>query len=145
MVQKLVLYLGAGLTVRAAFGRIATEYEKGRKEGKRVQAVYEEMLYTCRELQAGVSEGAAYEHFGKRTGLQEYVRLSTLLMQNLKKGNSTLLQRLKEEADRACIEQLQNSRRLGEEAVTKLLLPMVMLLWVVMLIIMIPAFSSAGI
>ena len=86
-----------------------------------------------------------YEHWGKRTGVQEYVRLSTLLMQNLKKGNNTLLQRLREEADKACTEQLQNNRRLGEEASTKLLLPMVLMLVVVMLLIMIPAFSSVGV
>lgn len=144
VVQKLVLYMGAGLTVRGAFQRIAGSYEQEKRAGKAERPIYEEILYTCRELQAGVSEGAAYEHFGKRTGLQEYIRLSTLLMQNLKKGNSTLLQRLKEEADKAGIEQLQNSRRLGEEASTKLLLPMVMMLVVVMLMIMIPAFSSVG-
>ena len=144
VVQKLVLYMGAGLTVRGAFQRIAGSYEQEKRAGKAERPIYEEILYTCRELQAGVSEGAAYEHFGKRTGLQEYIRLSTLLMQNLKKGNSTLLQRLKEEADKAGIEQLQNSRRLGEEASTKLLLPMVMMLLVVMLMIMIPAFSSVG-
>lgn len=145
VVQKLVLYMGAGLTVRGAFQRIAGNYEQDKKAGKAEIAIYEEMLYACRELQTGVSEGVVYEHFGKRTGLQEYIRLSTLLMQNLKKGNSTLLQRLREEADKACIEQLQNGRRLGEEASTKLLLPMVLMLVVVMLLIMIPAFSSVGI
>lgn len=145
VLQKLVLYMGAGLTVRGTFQRMTGIYEQNKKEGKPTSPIYEEMLYICRELQAGVSEGAAYERFGKRTGLQEYIRLSTLLMQNLKKGNSTLLQRLKEEADRACMEQLQNSRRMGEEASTKLLLPMVMMLLVVMLIIMIPAFSSVGV
>lgn len=145
VVQKLVLYMGAGLTVRGAFQRIAGNYEQEKKAGKAEIAIYEEMLYACRELQTGVSEGVVYEHFGKRTGLQEYIRLSTLLMQNLKKGNSTLLQRLREEADKACIEQLQNGRRLGEEASTKLLLPMVLMLVVVMLLIMIPAFSSVGV
>ncbi len=145
VVQKLLLYLGAGLTVRASFQKIAGDYEQSRKNGKTQQPIYEEMLYTCHELQVGVSEGAAYEHFGKRTGLQEYIRLSTLLMQNIKKGNNTLLQRLREEADKACIEQLQNSRKLGEEATTKLLLPMVMMLLVVMLMIMLPAFSSVGV
>ena len=98
----------------------------------------------CRELQAGVSEGTAYENWGKRIGLQEYLRLSTLLSQNLKKGNSTLLLRLKEEAQKACTEQMQHSRKLCEEATTKLLLPMTLLLVVVMLIIMLPAFSSMG-
>ena len=73
------------------------------------------------------------------------MRLSTLLMQNLKKGNSTLLERLAEEADKAGEEQLQSVRQLGEEAGTKLLLPMVMLLFVVMIMVMLPAFSSMGV
>lgn len=148
IVHKMVLYLGAGLTVRGAFQKIALEYEQecarnGGKVKKKLPA-YEEMLYTCRELQAGVSEGAAYGNFGKRTGLREYVRLGTLLTQNLKKGNSTLLTRLREEAARAYEEQLQSSRKLTEEAVTKLLFPMVMLLAVIMIIVMIPAFWSMG-
>lgn len=142
IVHKLVLYVGAGMTVRGAFQKLAADYEQGREKGMEERPAYEEMLYTCRELHSGVSEGAAYEHFGKRTGLQEYVRLCTLLAQNLKKGSSTLLERLKEEADKAGEERLQNSKRLGEEAGTKLLLPMVLMLLVVMIMIMIPAFSS---
>lgn len=142
LVQKLVLYLGAGMTVRGAFTKIAGEYEQRREKGKKESFVHEEMLYTCRELQAGISEGAAYEHFGRRTGLQEYIRLSTLLQQNLKKGNNTLLARLREEADKSSLERIQSSRKLGEEAVTKLLVPMVMMLLVVMVMIMLPAFSS---
>lgn len=136
VVHKLALYLGAGMTMRNVFQRIAGDGGSN--------PVYEEMLYACRELQAGVSEGAAYEHFGRRTGVQEYIRLSTLLTQNLKKGNSTLLQRLREEAEKASLERVQYAKRLGEEAATKMLLPMVMMLLVVMLMIMIPAFSSVG-
>lgn len=144
VVHKLALYLGAGMTIRGAFQRMGEEYEQVLNTGKEQNPVYEEILHACRELRMGTSEGAVYEHFGKRTGLQEYIRLSTLLSQNLKKGNSTLLQRLREEADKATAERLQYGKRLGEEAVTKLLLPMVMMLLVVMLMIMIPAFSSVG-
>lgn len=140
ILQQLILYLGAGLTVRGALFKLAAEDKREKKE-----PVYEELCYICREMQAGVSENAAYEHLGVRTGLPEYIHLSTLLAQNLKKGNSTLLQRLKEEADKAYMEQQQSSRKLGEEAATKLLLPMVLMLLVVMLMIMIPAFSSVGI
>lgn len=142
IVQKLVLYMGAGMTIRGTFQKIAVDYEHDRAQGERSRPAYEEMLYVCRELQAGISEAVAYEHFGKRTGLQEYVRLCTLLQQNLKKGSSTLLARLREEADRAVLEKMQAGRRRGEEASTKLLLPMVMMLLVVMVIIMVPAFSS---
>ena len=141
IVHKLVLYIGAGMTTRGAFQKIAGDYEQKKGE-KDLRPAYEEMLYACRELRSGVSEASAYEHFGKRTGLQEYVRLSTLLTQNLKKGNSALLERLRAEADRAGEERLQNCKRLGEEAGTKLLVPMVLMLLVVMVMIMIPAFSS---
>lgn len=142
LVHQLVLFVGAGMTVRGAFQKIAADYEKKQGKFSKKLPAYEEMLYACRELQAGVSEGAAYEHFGRRTGRQEYIRLSTLLMQNLKRGNSTLLERLREEADKAGEERLMHSRRLGEEAGTKLLVPMVLMLAVVMVMIMVPAFST---
>lgn len=141
IVHKLALYIGAGMTIRSAFQKIAGDY--GQKEGEgEPRPAYREMLYACRELHSGVSQASAYEHFGKRTGLQEYIRLSALLTQNLKKGNSALLERLREEVDRAGEERLQNCRRLGEEAETKLLVPMVLMLLVIMVMIMIPAFSS---
>lgn len=144
IVHKLVLYLGAGMTLQGSLQRIAAEYEQRKESGLAEDAAYEEILYTCRELRAGVSEATAYERFGKRTGLQEYIRLSTLMSQNLKKGSSSLLPRLAEEADRAMVERIQAGRKLGEEASTKLLLPMIMMLAVVMVMVMLPAFSSMG-
>lgn len=148
LVNKLVLYMGAGMTVRGAFMKIGEAYRRDRdtgQSGKKEHPAYEELLYTCHELQAGVSEGAALEHLGRRTGLQEYSRLCTQLAQNLKKGNKALLSRLREEADRAMQDRINLKRQAGEEAATKLLVPMVMMLAVVMVIIMIPAFSSFGI
>lgn len=142
LVHQLALFVGAGMTVGGAFRKVAGDYERRRDKMNQKSPAYEEMLRTCRELQTGVSEGAAYEHFGRRTGQQEYIKLSTLLMQNLKRGNSSLLERLREEADKAAEERLFESKRQGEEASTKLLAPMVMMLAVVMIMIMVPAFSS---
>ena len=50
--------------------------------------------------------------------------MSALLAQNLKRGNSTLLERLREEAEKSGQERLQESKKMGEEAGTKLLGPM---------------------
>lgn len=142
LVHQLALFIGAGMTVRGAFQRLAADYERKREKTAQRLPAYEEVLHACRELQSGVSEGAVYEHFGQRTGMREYIRLSTLLMQNLKRGSSTLLERLREEVDKAGEERLMQSRQLGEEAGTKLLIPMVLMLAVVMVMIMIPAFST---
>ena len=48
---------------------------------------------------------------------------------------------LREEMEEALREQLHRCRRIGEEASTKLLVPMVMMLGVVMVMIMVPAFG----
>ncbi len=145
IVQKLTLYMEAGLTVRAAFGRVAEDYEQARNRGAAKQAAYEELLMANRELRMGISESAAYENFGKRTGVREYIRLSTFLTQNVKKGSTQLLQQLREEARTAEEMRMQNARKLSEEASTKLLLPMMLLLLMVMILIMYPAFSNVGV
>lgn len=131
LVHKMVLYLGAGLSIRSTFVKLAAQYET--------------IQYARREIDAGVPEVIAYEHFGKRTGLQSYIKLATLLNQNLKRGTSTLFLRLEEEALLSSQERIQNGKKMGEEAGTKLLLPMAMLLGVIMIMIMIPAFSGLGI
>lgn len=140
ILNKFVLYMGAGLTVRGSFVKIATDYHGKGMVGEGI--AYEEMLYSCNELSAGISESLVYERFGRRSGLQEYARFATMLSQNLKKGNATLLHRLREESEKAQEENLQLKKRLGEEAQTKLLVPMIMMMAIVMLLVMMPAFSS---
>ena len=137
IVRKFALYLGAGMTVRKAFEKLSSEEEE--------LPVYSEISYTVHELRSGMAESECYERFGRRIGLQEYIRLGTLLVQNLKKGSVSLKDRLREEADNACRDQMQECRRKGEEAVTKLLVPMVMMLLVVMVMVMFPAFTGMGI
>lgn len=152
-VSRLVLLLSAGMTIRSAMYQIAGDYDGsktarktmgragGGHGGKNVQ-IYEEIVYTCHELDSGIPEAAAYYHLGRRCGEQHYVRLCMLLSQNLKKGTAGLLSLLKAESADAFEERKRNARRLGEEAGTKLLLPMMIMLLIVMLIIMIPAFMS---
>lgn len=143
ILNKFVLYMGAGLTVRGSFLKIAMDYQSCDAKVSGMEA-YEEMLYSCNELNAGISEGLVYERFGKRTGLQEYARFATMLSQNIKKGNATLLARLREESEKAQLENLQYRKKIGEEAQTKLLVPMVIMMAIVMLLVMIPAFSTFG-
>lgn len=149
-VSRLVLLLSAGMTMRSAMYQIAGDYDGtktackttgGGQGGKNVQ-IYEEIVYTCHELDSGIPEAAAYYHLGRRCGEQHYVRLCMLLSQNLKKGTAGLLSLLKAESADAFEERKRNARRLGEEAGTKLLLPMMIMLLIVMLIIMVPAFMS---
>ena len=144
VLNKLTLYLGAGMTIRGAFQKIALDYHK-RRNGENELPLYEEMLYACNQLQAGISESRAYEMWAARTGLQDCARLSAMLVQNLKKGNAALLSRLKEEGDKALQEELNLRRKKGEEAGTRLLVPMIMMMAIVMVLVMVPAFQSFGV
>lgn len=139
LVSRMTLYLGAGMSVRNVFYRLGEEYEEESGKGKKI-AAGEEILKACRLLDAGTSETTAYTLFGQRCGLRSYQRLASLLTQNLRKGNRELLQMLRQEAAEAEEERRQMAKRLGEEAGTKLLVPMVMMLAVAMVMIILPAF-----
>ena len=81
VLNKFILYLGAGMTIRGAFQKIAQDHCGGEKE--EYQPLYQEMLFACNRLQAGISESRAYEMWAARTGLQDCARLSALLIQFL--------------------------------------------------------------
>ncbi|MDE5933967.1 MAG: hypothetical protein K2H40_16000, partial [Lachnospiraceae bacterium] len=141
IIHKLTLYMGAGMTIRNAFGKMGEDYKK-QKVSKEKRYIYEEILLLCHELQSGVSETEAYAHLGQRCRLPPYMKLSTLLSQNLRKGNSDLLLKLRQEAVTAFEERKNSAKKAGEEAGTKLLLPMMMMLCIVMVLIMIPAYFT---
>ncbi len=141
-VSKLVLYMGAGMTVRNIFLKLSNDYKKDLKKGEPKRFLYEEIVRSCHQLESGISEMDVYEQFGIRCTNQSYTRLATLLSQNLKKGNSELLNLLQEESEKAFAERMDRARKLGEEAGTKLLLPMIIMLMIIMVIVMIPAYMS---
>lgn len=145
VVSKLTLYISAGMTIRNAFQKTADNYDMKKRGKPQHHYVYEEMLLSSHELNSGISESTVYEQFGKRCRLPPYTRLSNLLVQNLRKGSNHLLTALAEEAEDAFEERKNTARKLGEEAGTKLLLPMMLMLGIVMLLIMIPAYSSFSI
>ncbi|GLC80827.1 immunoglobulin-like domain-containing protein [Lacrimispora brassicae] len=141
VVSKLVVYIGAGLTVRGAWDRIAAGYKDRVKQGKRsVRPAYEEMVKTAAQLGSGLSEGRAYSEFGRRCGLQAYIKLSALLEQSQKNGSRQLRPALELEMASAFEQRKNLAKKLGEEAGTKLLLPLLMMLGVVMVMIVVPAF-----
>ena len=141
MISKFTMLLDTGTTVKNAWEKIVQNYELQRGEtGK--QTVYEEMLLTYREMQGGVSEGEAYEKFGKRCGVTVYLKFGAMLAQNLRKGSKGISGLLRMEAIQSFENRKSAAKRLGEEAGTKLLMPMMGMLMVVLVIVMVPAFLT---
>ena len=142
LVNKFTLLLSAGMTVNSAWGKIATEYEKKLETGEKRRFAYEEWCMTWNEMCNGVTEMKALEHFGQRIKLLPYLKFSTLLSTNLRKGTKGLLELLEYEAVDAFEERKQMTKRLAEQAGTKLLGPMMIMLFLVLIIIMVPALMS---
>lgn len=145
LLSKLMVLIGAGMTVRGAWERMVSDYEAAVRAGRqRRRAAYEEMGQTWHQLQSGMPEGAAYREFGKRCRLQPYLKLSSLLEQNRKTGTKNLREILRIEMANAFEQRKNLARRLGEEAGTKLLLPLFLMLGIVMVMIMVPAMMTMG-
>ena len=140
ILSRIMVFTGAGMTVRGAWEKIMEDYEKRREEkrsGRRY--AYEEMAKTSYQMAAGKAEGEAYEEFGRRCGLQPYMKFAGLLIQNRKEGMKNLNQVMQQEMKSAFEERKNLARRQGEEAGTKLLAPLFAMLGVVMVMVMVPA------
>lgn len=142
IINKLTLYLGAGMTVKRAWRNVVEAYVREQQDDIEQHYAYEEMKKTCYEMDSGMTEAQSYENFGRRCEVQAYIRLGALLSQNLRKGTKGLTQLLKVEAIQAFEERKAQAKRLGEEAGTKLLLPMFLMLAVVLVIVIVPAFFT---
>ena len=141
LIGKFTLFLGAGMTPRTAWFKMAEEYINQRFRVD-IRFAYEEMIRTMYEIQSGISEGECYEKFGRRCNISQYRKFGALLSQNLRKGTKGITNILKKEADNAFEERKNMAKKLGEEAGTKLLLPMFLMLGIVLIIIVVPAFLT---
>lgn len=138
--SKFLLLIGAGMNVRGTWARMIEDYKKsGRK-----RPVYDEMIRAMMQMEVGMPESRAYEQFGRRCALLPYLRFTTILQQNLRKGSKGIAGLLQVEANEAFAERKEQARRRGEEAGTRLLLPMGGMLLIVLVIILVPAFASFG-
>ena len=136
IVSKLIVFIGAGLSVRQSWEGIVKDYES---ENKEKRYAYEEMAKSLARLKTGTPENVVYKEFGRSCLLRQYMKLASLLEQNRKSGISTLSTLLCMESQSAWEERLNLAKREGEELNTKLLLPLFMMLLIVMMMIIVPA------
>ncbi len=135
------MLLRAGLTPGHIWKLIVEDYERQKKESG-ARPAFEAMAAALRKMTTGMSQEEVYLDFGHACGDMRYEKFGQLLARNLRRGSSGLADQLAGEARAAFQEQKLTARRRGEEAQTKLLLPMLMLLLIVLVVVMVPAFLS---
>lgn len=131
-VNKINLLLGTGMNIRSCLTNIIGKADKN--------ILISELEYTVNQIKSGYDEATAYEELGKRIGLPQYNRLMNHISQNLRMGTRDLRMLMDDEAKEAMEGRKELAKKKGEKASTKLLFPMIILMAVVIIIIMLPAF-----
>lgn len=131
-INKLVLLIDAGLTVRSAIQKIVENSTKDR-------ILIIELTQALNEISSGKTEIKAYEDFARRCRLQDITAFSSALMQNMKKGNEELVPILKLQSVTCWQNRRNAARKMGEEASSKLLIPLIITFVALMIMLMAPA------
>lgn len=138
IIRKLSLFVSCGITVKRSFEIIARDYSESIIGIKtEVRYGYEAVLKITRLIQSGVSEMEAYERMGRDDRI--FRKLSTILTQNLRLGTEDMQEKLEREAIDAETRERQRIRLAGEKISTRLLIPLMGILGIVMVVLMVPA------
>jgi len=130
--NKLVLLINAGMTVPRAWEKIV-------KDRKNMTPLYEELNITYIEIRNGKAEMAALEDFARRCRVKEITKFITAVIQNLKRGNGELVPLLKLQSNECWQLRKSMAKRLGEEASTKLVFPLMIMFIGILIIVILPA------
>ena len=129
VLSKLTLLVNSGMVLRNAWKRVSIT-------GERV--LYQEMQNTNLEMENGVAEIDAYRNFAERCNVKEIRKFTSLIIQNLNKGNEELAYFMKDLSDEMWEVKKSQVKQKGEKANTQLLLPMMLILIGILIMVMVP-------
>ena len=133
MASKLALLVSAGMIIRDAWKEVAYAG---------TTPLYLEMQTVCINLDNGESELVAMEDFANRCVIKEIRKFASVIIQNQQKGSAELTKSLMEQAAGSWEQKKRLVKVKGELASQKLLVPTTIMLFGILIMIVIPAFSS---
>ncbi|MBE5934865.1 MAG: hypothetical protein E7262_03645 [Lachnospiraceae bacterium] len=139
IVSKMKMLVIAGMTVEAALKKISIDYVKDKEKKNIYNYAYEEMLYTYKDIEVGTSSIEAFKEMGKRIGISPYIRLSSIIIQNIRNGTDNFIDALELEVKSVESKQTEHYIKKGGELGAKLLLPMMLMMGITLIIVMLPA------
>ena len=134
-VNKLTLLVDAGMTISKAWEKISTDNKKS-------GPMYDELRRTSAQISAGKPESVAYEDFGKRCKIKEIMKFVSVIVLNLKKGGSEVVPTLRLQGNECWEMRKAEVKRLGEEASSKIMLPLMMMFIGIIIVVALPAILS---
>lgn len=135
VLSKMSLLINAGMPLHDVVGKLAYAKE---------ETLYTEFGIMQDEIRNGISERVAMQNLADRCGIQEIRKFSSIMIQNMEKGSSEMAKSLTEMADNVWRDRKNSVRQLGEKASAKLMLPIMMIFIGIMVMVLVPMFSSVG-
>lgn len=129
MLSQMALLINAGMPLRDTIGVVA------RKEGG---VLYEEMRALNDDIRNGIPEYEAVREFADRCGVDEVRKLSSLIVQNVRKGSSELASSMMELSGEVWHNRTSQVRELGEKASAKLLVPILIIFGGILVMVVAP-------
>ena len=140
IVNQLALLLGSGMTTRQAWNRLAAQYSFKKSKGMVTEKmVYEAIIRMNGRFGEGESERMAYQKFIEEIPAPCYRKLMRILLGNLEKGTQGIHVRLEEESRWAFEQKILQAKKQGEETSTKMMIPLMLMMSIVMGIVILPA------
>lgn len=134
-INELVLLVNAGMTVPRAWEKISDK-STGNTPLQR------ELQICMADVRAGKPIEVAFEEFGRRCRIKEIIKFVSVIILNLRKGGGELTLTLQAQSGECWDMRKSAARRLGEEASSKMMLPMAIMLLGIMMVVALPAVLS---
>lgn len=134
-VNKLTLLVNAGMTISKAWEKVITDNKKD-------TVLYREMNYALAEIKSGRPESVAYEEFARRCKVKEVTKFVSVIVMNLRRGGAEVVPVLRQQGSECWEMRKAAAKQMGEEASTKILLPLMIMFVGIILIVGTPAVLS---
>lgn len=135
VVSKLALFINAGMIMREAWEEVAMAEDT---------LIYQEMRIAVEEMKNGRSEAEALYTFGMRCMVPEIKKFTSTIVQGIQKGNTELSYMLQQQSKEVWNMKRQNIKRVGELAANKLMIPMFIMFFGILILVVVPIFGNLG-
>lgn len=130
--SKLVLLLGAGMTVPKAIRKIVSDNMED-------SVLMRELTEMLRSVEAGMAETAAYEEFARRCHVKEINRFVSVLIQSMQKGGQETAMTLSLQIQECWNARKDLAKTMGQQASTKLVAPLMLMMLAILFMVGGPA------
>lgn len=136
-ISKLIILTSAGMTLRAAMKKVSEEMSTP-------SPLYQLMGQAMCNMENGISENIALDQVMRRCNMPEIRRLIGVIEQNLQRGGSEVTIAMQTIGDEMWSNRKAKAKQLAAEAETKILFPMMLMMFSVIIMTVVPAILGMG-